>query len=121
MPQRDLRGVVALADAPDDAAARRRAHSRPVRRVGVSFQGRSARFESRAARASCASRRRSAGTHVYRVTKVIGGRYREDFAGVEVADEGSASAAAVAAPKAELILPVSFVFQPPSFRSRAIR
>src|SRR6185369_2811846 len=27
---------------------------------------------------------RSFGDHVYRVTRVIGGRYREDFAGVEV-------------------------------------
>jgi len=67
----------------------------------------------------------SAGTHVYRVTKVIGGRYREDFAGVEVPDPGpgvnagagaAVTVAVMAAPKAELILPVSFVFQPPSFR-----
>jgi predicted CXXCH cytochrome family protein len=49
----------------------------------------------------------SGGRHVYRVTRVIGGRYREDFAGVEVgATDG----------ERELILPISYVFETKSFR-----
>ena len=51
----------------------------------------------------------------YRVTRVIGGRYREDFAGVEVASMAP-GAASVGDPHAELILPVSYVFQTASFR-----
>jgi predicted CXXCH cytochrome family protein len=46
------------------------------------------------------------GDHRYRVTRVIGGRYREDFAGVEV---GGTDAR-------ELLLPVSYVFETRSFR-----
>ena len=46
------------------------------------------------------------GDHRYRVTRVIGGRYREDFAGIE---EGGAD------PR-ELLLPVSYVFETRSFR-----
>jgi hypothetical protein len=56
------------------------------------------------------------GTHVYRVTKVIGGRYREDYAGVEVADQPASWGAAPPAARAELVLPVSFVFETHSFR-----
>jgi predicted CXXCH cytochrome family protein len=59
------------------------------------------------------------GDHLYRVTKVIGGRYREDFAGVEVSPHPDA--AAVPGPRspasrAELILPISYVFASRSFR-----
>jgi len=46
------------------------------------------------------------GDHRYRVTRVIGGRYREDFAGVE---EGGTDLR-------ELLLPVSYVFETRSFR-----
>jgi predicted CXXCH cytochrome family protein len=46
------------------------------------------------------------GDHRYRVTRVIGGRYREDFAGVGV---GGADAR-------ELLLPVSYVFETRSYR-----
>ncbi len=49
----------------------------------------------------------TAGDRLYRVTRVIGGRYREDFAGVEV---GAAD------PNRELILPLSYVFETASFR-----
>jgi predicted CXXCH cytochrome family protein len=49
----------------------------------------------------------SAGDHLFRVTRVIGGRYREDFAGVEV---GATD------PDRELILPLSYVFETKSFR-----
>jgi predicted CXXCH cytochrome family protein len=55
------------------------------------------------------------GDHVYRVTRVIGGRYREDFAGVEVT-EPRAGALTLRDPKNELVLPVTFVYSPPSFR-----
>jgi predicted CXXCH cytochrome family protein len=44
------------------------------------------------------------GDHTYRVTRVIGGRTREDFAGVEGAGEP------------ELILPLSYFFETRSFR-----
>jgi hypothetical protein len=80
------------------------------------FKNDRARFESEGGARFIRVASATAGTHVYRITKVIGGRYREDFAGVEVPDEGNASVTLAAAPGAELILPVSFVFQPPSFR-----
>jgi predicted CXXCH cytochrome family protein len=47
------------------------------------------------------------GDHLYRVTRVIGGRYREDFAGVEVGAPD---------PDRELILPISYLFETGSFR-----
>ena len=46
------------------------------------------------------------GDHRYRVTRVIGGRYREDFAGVEVGVPDAR----------ELLLPVSYVLETKSFR-----
>jgi hypothetical protein len=46
------------------------------------------------------------GNHRYRVTRVIGGRYREDYAGVEVGGGDGR----------ELLLPVSYVFETRSFR-----
>jgi predicted CXXCH cytochrome family protein len=61
------------------------------------------------------------GDHAYRVTRVIGGRYREDFAGVEVT--AAAPGARVVESHmsghvagAELILPLSYVFETGSFR-----
>ncbi len=58
------------------------------------------------------------GNHRYRVTRVIGGRYREDFAGVEVGGATGAGGApdADGADHPELILPVSYVFETASFR-----
>lgn len=53
------------------------------------------------------------GDHLYRVTKIIGGRYREDFAGLEVAAPGGP---VIGDPAAELILPLSYVFGTRSFR-----
>jgi predicted CXXCH cytochrome family protein len=55
------------------------------------------------------------GEHLYRVTKVIGGRYREDFAGLEVASTDP-GAPVLGDPRAELILPASFVYQSGAFR-----
>jgi predicted CXXCH cytochrome family protein len=86
------------------------------------FKNDRARFETVAGARFMRVASAQAGTHVYRVTKVIGGRYREDYAGVEVsqAEEERGAAAASSststAPRAELILPVSFVFTPPAFR-----
>src|SRR5947208_16993482 len=48
--------------------------------------------------------------HRYRVTRVIGGRYREDFAGVEVDPSGTPLSGT------ELLLPISYVFETRSFR-----
>lgn len=47
------------------------------------------------------------GNHLYRITKVIGGRTREDFAGVDVT--GAANPAAARGHSAELVMPVSYV------------
>jgi predicted CXXCH cytochrome family protein len=96
--------------------------------VRAPFDGRAFRFKDDIARLSAEGGTRfvslSSGTfgeHVYRVTRVIGGRYREDFAGVEVARAApdapvieSHMSAHVAG--AELLLPVSYVFEGGSFR-----
>ncbi|HJZ87417.1 MAG TPA: cytochrome c3 family protein [Polyangia bacterium] len=55
------------------------------------------------------------GQHVYHVTKIIGGRYREDFAGVEVA-AADPGARTLGDPRRELVLPASFVFGSRAFR-----
>ncbi len=54
------------------------------------------------------------GDHLYQVTRIIGGRYREDFAGVEVPAPG----ASVPEGSDELILPLSYVFASQSFRPK---
>jgi predicted CXXCH cytochrome family protein len=86
------------------------------------FDGRSFRFKDDSAKLSQDGSERFVsitsqpfGDHVYRVTRVIGGRYREDFAGVEVS-EPRAGALTLKDPKNELVLPVTFVYSPPSFR-----
>jgi predicted CXXCH cytochrome family protein len=57
------------------------------------------------------------GDHIYRVTRVIGGRYREDFAGVEVPGPARSSPPPSSSPAGpELILPLSYVFETRSFR-----
>src|SRR6185503_3178476 len=50
------------------------------------------------------------GDHSYRVTRVIGGRVREDFAGLELGADGRPI------PGPELLLPLSYVFETKSFR-----
>jgi predicted CXXCH cytochrome family protein len=83
-------------------------------RIRAPFDGTTFRFKDDSARLSEKDGARfveltsaSGGRHLYRVTRVIGGRYREDFAGVEV---GSTDA------ERELILPISYVFETKSFR-----
>jgi predicted CXXCH cytochrome family protein len=50
------------------------------------------------------------GEHLYRVTKVIGGHHREDFAGIEVTGL-EPDARVLGNPHDELVLPVSFVYE----------
>jgi predicted CXXCH cytochrome family protein len=82
-------------------------------RVRAPFDGSRFQFKEDSARFSQQGKERFVditsarfGDHRYRVTRVIGGRYREDYAGVEVG----------ATTPAELILPVSYVFETASFR-----
>jgi Doubled CXXCH motif (Paired_CXXCH_1) len=96
--------------------------------VRAPFDGRVFRFKDDTARVSEADGARfvqltssTFGDHLYRVTRVIGGRTREDFAGVEVAEATRAApvieshlAGHVAG--AELLLPLSYVFETGSFR-----
>ncbi len=55
------------------------------------------------------------GDKSYRLTKVIGGHYREDFVGIEV-ERVESDAKVVGDPREELVLPVSYVFGTASFR-----
>lgn len=54
------------------------------------------------------------GVRLYRVTRVIGGRYREDFVGIDVTDAIDPATARGRGP--ERVLPVSFVFETRSWR-----
>jgi hypothetical protein len=96
--------------------------------VRAPFDGRTFRFKDDTARVSEAGGARfvalssaAFGDHLYRVTRVIGGRYREDFAGVEVA-RATPDAQAIEshmsghATGAELLLPLSYVFETGTFR-----
>jgi len=90
--------------------------------IRAPFDGRTFRFKNDTARLEQVGptrfvRLQSAtnGAHLYRVTKVIGGRYREDFAGQEVAST-EPGAPVLGDPHAELILPTSYVFQTATFR-----
>ncbi len=53
----------------------------------------------------------------FRVTRVIGGRYREDFAGIRVAS-ARRGAAVLGDPRSEMVLPVSWVFSTRSWRPK---
>jgi predicted CXXCH cytochrome family protein len=91
-------------------------------RIRAPFDGRVFRFKDDAARltqedgtrfvdltSATGGQPATAGYHRYRVTRVIGGRYREDFVGVEVPSGGGPVGP-------ELILPISYVFETQSFR-----
>jgi len=86
--------------------------------IRAPFDGRTFQFKNDSARLEQVGATRfvrlhsaTSGEHLYRVTKVIGGRYREDFAGQEVASTAP-DAPVLGDPHAELILPTSYVFQP---------
>ena len=90
--------------------------------IRAPFDGRTFQFKNDRARLEQVGATRfvrlqsaTTGEHLYRVTKVIGGRYREDFAGVEVASTDP-GAAVLGDPHAELILPTTYVFQTGAFR-----
>jgi predicted CXXCH cytochrome family protein len=103
--------------------------------VRAPFDGRTFTFKDDSARVTARDGARlvsltsaAFGDHTYRVTRVIGGRYREDFAGVEVAGSGPDGPARAATardspgptgpypPATELLLPLSYVFETASFR-----
>jgi predicted CXXCH cytochrome family protein len=54
------------------------------------------------------------GDHLFRITKVIGGRHREDFAGVELREPGSAAPGPLSAD--ERVLPISYMLGAHQFR-----
>jgi len=90
--------------------------------IRAPFDGRTFQFKNDSARLEQVGATRfvrlqsaTSGEHLYRVTKVIGGRYREDFAGQEVASTAP-GAPVLGDPHAELILPTSYVFQTGAFR-----
>ncbi|HVZ87716.1 MAG TPA: cytochrome c3 family protein [Polyangia bacterium] len=89
-------------------------------RIQAPFDGTTFHFKDDAARLTEKDGQRfveltspAGGDHLYRVTRVIGGRYREDFAGIEV---DPAAGAPIHAGDRELILPISYVFETRSFR-----
>jgi predicted CXXCH cytochrome family protein len=97
-------------------------------RIHAPFDGALFRFKDDSARLSqqdgarfMSIQSREFGDHTYRVTRVIGGRYREDYAGVEVPATQATAPPGGAHPGhyragAELVLPVSYVFETRSFR-----
>ena len=79
------------------------------------FKDDEARFEQQAGTRFVRIRSRRFGEHLYRVTRVIGGRTREDFAGVEVTGT-QPDARIIGDPHDEVILPASYFFETASFR-----
>ena len=74
-----------------------------------SFHGDTARLESRDGARFITLDSKRFGSAIYRVTRVIGGNHREDYAGVAVSAL-RADAPPVTTPPEELVLPVSYVF-----------
>jgi hypothetical protein len=79
------------------------------------FKDDEARFEQHAGTRFVRIQSRRFGDHLYRVTRVIGGRTREDFAGVEVTGT-QPDARSIGDPHDEVILPASYFFETASFR-----
>jgi hypothetical protein len=79
------------------------------------FKGDEARFERLAGTRFVRIQSRRFGNHLYRVTRIIGGRTREDFAGVEVTGT-QPDASIVGDAHDEAILPASYFFETASFR-----
>ena len=73
-----------------------------------SFKQDVARLEVRRGQRVMALHSAERGDHLYRVTRVIGGRYREDFAGIEVAETGGGLTPLIRNDD-ELVLPVSYL------------
>ena len=104
LPRGDLRGLAALAHAPHDARPRR------TPRSSAPFDGRSLRLGDDVATLEQHEGRRFIGLSragarsLFRVTKVIGGRYREDFVGEQVALGGAARQGAGRAARAAAVV-----------------
>jgi len=79
------------------------------------FHGDTARLESAGADRFITIDSKRFGRAKYRITRVIGGRHREDYAGVSVA-EVREGAPAIGDPTEELVMPVSFVYATKSLR-----
>jgi predicted CXXCH cytochrome family protein len=72
------------------------------------FKGDAVTMEEHGGRKYMRLASQKAGAALYRVTKVIGGRYREDFAGYEVSGT-EAESAPIGNPHLESVLPVSYL------------
>ncbi len=83
---------------------------------GTTFRlnGDSASVRQKGAQKFVQLRTNRGGVQLYRVTRVIGGRYREDFVGVEVSSAPDPSSDPAHGP--EKVLPLSYVFSTQSFR-----
>ncbi|HEY8924256.1 MAG TPA: cytochrome c3 family protein, partial [Polyangia bacterium] len=87
----------------------------------LTFKGDAVRLTTRGGRPLMELRTRTGEQHTYAVTRVIGGRHREDFAGLEIAsaaDEGRGDFAPVGDRRHELILPASFVYDGDELRPK---
>lgn len=109
---------------PGNLSARAAAGSPPVTEAQLRgpFDGTTFRFKGDEARLEMVSgarfltvRSERFGSATYRITRVIGGHYREDYAGVPVAGP-RVDAKVIGDPNEELVLPVSWVFASRSLR-----
>jgi hypothetical protein len=94
----------------------------PTAKIRAPFDGRTWKFKDDEAHFERQDRTRFVriqsrrfGNHLYRVTRVIGGRTREDFAGVEVTGT-QPDASIIGDAHDEVILPASYFFETASFR-----
>jgi predicted CXXCH cytochrome family protein len=79
------------------------------------FHGDTARLESAGADRFVTIDSKRFGRSIYRITRVIGGHHREDYAGVSVA-EVREGAPPIGDPTEELVMPVSWVYATKSLR-----
>jgi predicted CXXCH cytochrome family protein len=79
------------------------------------FKGDAVTMEEHGGRRYMRLASQKAGTSLYRITKVIGGRYREDFAGYEVSGT-EADSTPIGNPHLEPVLPISYLIFNKTFR-----
>ena len=79
---------------------------------GWKFKDDEARFEKLDGAYVMSVRSAASGEHRYRITRIIGGRTREDFAGIELGPRDTSQR------MDEYILPVSYFFETASFRPK---
>lgn len=80
----------------------------PFTGTSFRFKGDEAVMEMRGGERFMRLRTRASGESLYRITRVIGGRYREDFVGIDVT--GASDPETAAGRGEERVMPVSFVF-----------